>query len=87
MIEDGEQAVTGEDLQNYLAWHGIQAKLDVFGHRGEKAGKIILDHAKAQNADMIVMGAYTHSRLRQMIFGGVTSHILAHGTCPVLFAH
>ncbi len=38
-------------------------------------------------ADLLVKGAYTHSRLRQLIFGGATSHILAEAILPVLMVH
>jgi nucleotide-binding universal stress UspA family protein len=47
----------------------------------------VLAEAKKLGADLIVKGAYTQSRLRQMIFGGATSHLLAHSTIPILMAH
>ena len=50
-------------------------------------GEAILAEAKAQGADLLVKGAYTQSRLRQMIFGGATSHILGAAELPVFFAH
>jgi nucleotide-binding universal stress UspA family protein len=46
-----------------------------------------LAEAKAFGCDLLIKGAYTQSRLRQMIFGGVTSHVLAHADMPVLLAH
>jgi nucleotide-binding universal stress UspA family protein len=51
------------------------------------AGEAILDYAAKNNCDLLVKGAYTQSRLRQMMFGGATRHILAHATLPVLMAH
>ena len=42
---------------------------------------------KAVDAALLVMGGYTHNRLRQMIFGGVTAHVIRHATIPVLMAH
>ena len=50
-------------------------------------GEAILAHAEEFNADLIVKGAFTQSRLRQMIFGGATSHILDHASVPVFMAH
>ena len=50
-------------------------------------GEVILDHAKSLGSDLLVKGAYTQSRFRQMIFGGATRHILANATLPVLMAH
>ena len=49
-------------------------------------GTIVTDTGEFR-ADLIIKGAYTQSRLRQMILGGATSHILAHTTLPVLMAH
>ena len=43
--------------------------------------------AAARQCDLLIKGAYTQSRLRQMIFGGATRHILAHASLPVLMAH
>jgi nucleotide-binding universal stress UspA family protein len=48
---------------------------------------VILSEVAAQGADLLVKGAYTISRLRQMIFGGATSYILAAAEIPVFFAH
>jgi nucleotide-binding universal stress UspA family protein len=54
-------------------------------HRG--TGQAILDESEALGADLLIKGAYTHSRLRQMIFGGATSHILSEANLPVLMAN
>ena len=50
-------------------------------------GAALLSAAVEQQATMIVMGAYTHSRLRQRFLGGVTSHVLAHASIPLLMSH
>ena len=52
-----------------------------------KPGEAILGEATALGCDLLVKGAYTQSRLRQMFFGGATSHILGNTTMPVLMAH
>ena len=54
---------------------------------GRSTGEAILDHASSLGCDLLVKGAYTQSRLRQMIFGGAMRHILANATLPVLMAH
>ncbi len=54
---------------------------------GRSTGEAILAHAAALGSDLVIKGAYTQSRLRQMIFGGATRHILAHSNLPVLMAH
>jgi nucleotide-binding universal stress UspA family protein len=55
--------------------------------RSLRAGEIILAEAASMGADLLIKGAYTQSRLRQMIFGGPTSHILSAAELPVFFAH
>lgn len=78
-------AVPGE-LAGYLAWHDIHAGVHSFA-AGSHVGQSLLDEAAALGADLIVMGAYTHSRLRQLILGGVTRHVLHSATLPVLMSH
>jgi nucleotide-binding universal stress UspA family protein len=54
---------------------------------GPQIGQTLLAKADALGADLIVMGAYTHSRLRQLIMGGVTRHLLHGATVPLLLCH
>jgi nucleotide-binding universal stress UspA family protein len=54
---------------------------------GRSTGEAILANAAALKCDLLIKGAYTQSRLRQMIFGGATRHILANTTLPVLMAN
>jgi nucleotide-binding universal stress UspA family protein len=53
----------------------------------EMTGEAVLAHAKALGCDLLIKGAYTQSRLRQMIFGGTTRYILSNAELPVLMAH
>jgi len=76
-----------KDAVGYLSANGIGASDKTVTGRGLRAGEIILAEAVAQGADLLIKGAYTQSRLRQMIFGGATSHILASAELPVFFAH
>jgi nucleotide-binding universal stress UspA family protein len=71
----------------YLAANGVTATEKTASGRGQRAGEIILAEAASMGADLLVKGAYTQSRLRQMIFGGPTSHILSAAELPVFFAH
>jgi len=78
---------TGEDLARSLRRAGIAVEA-VTDHPGRRsAGDAILAGAASRGADFLVKGAYTQSRLRQMIFGGQTSHILAEANLPVLMSH
>lgn len=75
------------ELATYLRRDGIAAESDGVQAKGRSIGEALLDAATGAGADLIVKGAYTHSRLRQMIFGGATSHLLAEAEVPVLMAH
>lgn len=76
----------GGELAAFLAWHGITAQVQVL-HAGANAGTVLLEQCAAVGADLLVMGAYTHSRLRQLILGGVTRHVLGHAQLPCLLCH
>jgi nucleotide-binding universal stress UspA family protein len=78
---------SGADLVATLARHGIPAIARHVTSRDGTPGEIFLREAKAIDADLMVKGAYTQSRLRQMIFGGATRHIIMEATMPVLLAH
>jgi nucleotide-binding universal stress UspA family protein len=78
---------TGEQIARYLQFNGVSAAAVTQRAQGRGGGEVILAYAAAQGCDLIVKGAYTQSRLRQMIFGGTTRHILANATLPVFTAH
>jgi nucleotide-binding universal stress UspA family protein len=71
----------------YLQRNGIAATLSVVDVAGRTTGEAVLAAAQSLNCDLLIKGAYTQSRLRQMIFGGATRHILGHATLPVLMAN
>jgi nucleotide-binding universal stress UspA family protein len=74
-------------LPKTLAEHGIDAKLHVLPIGDGVFGEALLSMAHAVAADMLVMGAYTHSTWRDLILGGVTRYMLAHADLPVLMRH
>jgi nucleotide-binding universal stress UspA family protein len=78
---------TGDQVTGYLQSHGIPAKSVTVGLEGRSTGQAILANAEALRCDLLVKGAYTQSRLRQLIFGGATRDILLHATLPVFMAH
>jgi nucleotide-binding universal stress UspA family protein len=86
-VVDGGSDHNLDGLVQYLRWHGVRAKANAVNSRGGDIGKVIASAASRAKADMLVMGAYTHSRMREMIFGGVTDHVFSSGRMPVLFAH
>lgn len=86
--EHGEHP--GADILQYLARHGVQAKLLLLDGGATRRGDIgdaLLSQASDLSADLLVMGAYGHSRLRETILGGVTRTVLQSMTIPVLMAH
>lgn len=87
-IKDGTDAEAPEpELTAYLAWHGISALVRTLAPDYREPGEALLEEAGRVGATLVVMGAYTHSRMRQMILGGVTSHVLGHAPVPILLAH
>jgi len=79
---------SGEQCARYLTRHGIATEAKtVTPPRGTSPGEEILNHAQSLGCDLVIKGAYTQSRLRQMIFGGTTRHILANANVPVFMAH
>ncbi len=74
-------------LVRHLAWHGVKATVHRFQPGPRAVGESLLAQAYAGNADMLVMGAFTQSRLRRMILGGVTRRVLAEAKVPVLMSH
>jgi nucleotide-binding universal stress UspA family protein len=79
---------SGEEMARTLKINGVAAESITLKPSGKRiAGETLLAKADELGCDLIVKGAYTQSRLRQMIFGGTTRHILANAKLPVLMAH
>jgi nucleotide-binding universal stress UspA family protein len=73
-------------LARNLAWHGLKATAEHLAPGSEGAAATLLAGIAAR-ADLLVMGGYGHSRLREFVFGGFTQHVLADASLPVLMAH
>lgn len=78
--------VAGADIATHLARHGVKVTVMPFTAPDMDVGSLLLARAADLGADLIVMGGYGHSRLREMVFGGVTYHILKNQFIPVLLA-
>jgi nucleotide-binding universal stress UspA family protein len=74
------------DLLGYLALHGIRPEVAQFRPMDRDVGRGMLAAAREFGADLLAMGAYSHSRLRQLILGGVTRHVLENAALPVMMA-
>ncbi len=87
-LEDwGVPGPSGSELARSLRMHDIPAEAMTAPDPSDRPGETILTECAALGCDLLVKGAYTQSRLRQMFFGGATSHILSNTTMPVLMAH
>jgi nucleotide-binding universal stress UspA family protein len=84
---DGHGQEPGADVALWLARHGVNITVQRDVALDAKIGEIILSRAADCGADLIVMGIYGHSRLREMVLGGVSRTLLASMTVPVLMSH
>lgn len=82
---DGENP--GSDVAAWLTRQGCHVSLRQYPGGGEEIGKVIMQRAKETGGDLIVMGAYDHSRLREIVFGGTTRMLIEQRDCPVLMRH
>jgi nucleotide-binding universal stress UspA family protein len=78
----------GDDrLARTLAKHGIDIVLEQVDAEGRGIGTVLTEYVQAQGADLLVMGAFGHSRVREFILGGATREMLRHPPLPVLMSH
>ncbi len=82
-----EQADPGFELSQMLARHGASVSVSVLARTVPRIAEVLQRHASDFNADLIVMGAYGHSRFRESIMGGATRDMLEDVSLPVLMAH
>jgi nucleotide-binding universal stress UspA family protein len=80
-------AVPGADIALHLARHGVTANVEQTVSADIGVGNVLLSRANDLEADLLVMGAYGHSRVRELLLGGATRTVLASMTLPVLMAH
>jgi nucleotide-binding universal stress UspA family protein len=77
----------GADIARHLARHGLKVEVAKAVADDVADSALLLNHASDMGADLLVMGAYGHSRLREFILGGVTRSLLREMTVPVLLSH
>lgn len=78
---------SGEELASSLLRHGIQVETETMAQDDLSVANRLLDRSRRTYQDLIVMGIYGHSRLRELVLGGVSRDILQHASVPVLIAH
>lgn len=83
----GHGEAPGRELAHHLARHGVIAHVRNIDGLGRTHARALLDQARADGADLLVLGAYGHARAQEMLFGGVTQELLAASPIPLLMAH
>ena len=78
---------SGAELAKHLARHGVNVTLDVVDAAGRSIGEAIKSYVATRNGDLVVMGAYGHSRFREFILGGATKSMLARPPVPMFLSH
>jgi nucleotide-binding universal stress UspA family protein len=89
ILHEKESAVSGlgANLAHHLKLHGIEAKIDEVDGGGAAIGTVLENYVKSLPADLLVMGAYGHSRAREFLLGGATHSVLSAPPLPVLLSH
>jgi nucleotide-binding universal stress UspA family protein len=85
--EVGTNANPASELASTMARHGLNLEVQVFGSESRHTGDTILTKVESDGSDLLVMGVYGHSRLREFILGGATRDVLKNMTVPVLMSH
>jgi nucleotide-binding universal stress UspA family protein len=78
---------SGAELAKHLARHGVEVILDEVDAKGRGIGDVFEAHVTYRNADLLVMGAYGHSRLREFVLGGATKSMLKRPPAPIFLSH
>jgi nucleotide-binding universal stress UspA family protein len=78
---------SGAELAKHLARHGADVVLDEVDAKGRSIGDVFEAHVTYRNADLLVMGAYGHSRLREFVLGGATKSMLTRPPSPIFMSH
>jgi len=85
--EGSRREIAGVDMAQHLARHGLKVELERTTVPDVKVAEAILSHIADRSSDMLVMGGYGHSRLREFVLGGVTREMMESMTVPVLMSH
>lgn len=87
VLASERRRASAEALAGNLAWHGIDATVRAFTSGSRAVGETLLADAATAGADLLLIGGYSRARARQLLFGGVTRHLLASAELPVMMAH
>lgn len=83
----GGDELEASEVATHLARHGVRAEAVACESRGRSVAEVLVEHARAMPASLLVAGGYGHSRLREWVMGGATRELLLSSPLPVLFSH
>jgi len=74
-------------LVNYLAWNGVEATVALLDGRGSSVGESMLNVCSDIGTEFLIVGGFSHARARELLFGGVTRHLLTHSNIVTIMVH
>ena len=74
-------------LLEYLASHDVKADIALLDGKGKTTGEAMLNVCSEVNAEFLIVGGFSHTRARELFFGGVTRHLLAHANIVTIMVH
>ncbi|PWR01608.1 universal stress protein [Meridianimarinicoccus roseus] len=86
-LRAADQSAPGQRLCTMLDRHGIRAEVALLPKTKPRVSDVLMDHVEGQDADLLVTGAYGHSRFREAILGGATRELMSRARVPLLMAH
>ncbi|MEX0808906.1 MAG: universal stress protein [Dongiaceae bacterium] len=87
VVGEDDRRLPADALRAYLDRHGVTATIERITGEGGPTGKLLVERAVSLGGDLLAMGAYGHSRVRELILGGATHHVIANGGITVLMDH
>jgi nucleotide-binding universal stress UspA family protein len=84
---DSRKPISATGISQRLARHGVAVETESAHGAPREVGEILLGVAREHDVDLLVMGAYGRSRMREIVLGGATAHVLEHTDVPVLLCH
>jgi nucleotide-binding universal stress UspA family protein len=87
VVDPPSDTMPWAEVEGHLARHGVVAEVITAESQDRRVADVILDEARRLSADLVIMGGYGHTRLRELVFGGATRDVLTASESPLLVAH
>lgn len=82
-----KQPINADEACVYLSCHGVSAETAIIDTKRQSPGEALLSRSRELECDRLIVGGYSRPKIRDLIMGGVTGHLLAHSDLPVIFVH